>query len=60
MLTLPFEVFGDSGLEQDLDEFSPVHDILGNQVDVPVPVVAQLLIRLLLLSEDLPEVGEVH
>lgn len=60
MGTFPLEILGDSGLEEDLDELAPVHDILGDEVDVPIPVVAELLIGLLLLSEDLPEVGQVH
>ena len=59
MSTLPFEVFGDSGFEEDLDKFSTIHDILGNQINIPVAVVAELLIGLLLLSENFPEVGEV-
>jgi|688.fasta_scaffold462581_2 hypothetical protein len=57
--TFPLEVFGDSGLEKNLDEFSAVHDVLGNEVNVPIPVVAELLIGLFLLSENFPEVGQV-
>ena len=57
--TFPLEIFGDSGLEKNLQEFSTVHDVLRNEVNVPIAVVAELLIWLFLLSEDLPEVSEV-
>jgi len=58
--TLPLEVLGHPGLEEYLDKFASVHDVFGNQIDVPVPVVAQVLVGLLFLSEELPQVGQVY
>lgn len=59
MGTFPFEILGDSGLEKNFDEFSTIHDVLGNKIDVPVPVVTELFVGLLLISEKFPKVGEV-
>ena len=58
--TFPLEVFGDPSLEEDLDQLAAVHDVFGDKVDIPIPIVPQLLIGLLLLTEDLPQVGQVH
>lgn len=59
IFTFPLKILGDSGFEENLHELPPVHDVLGDQVDVPVSIVAELFVRLLLLSENLPQVGQV-
>ena len=59
MFTLPFEVTRDSGLEENLDKFSTVHDVLGDEVDVPVTIVAELFIGFLFVPVNFPEIGEV-
>jgi hypothetical protein len=57
--TFPFKVAGDSGLEKDFDEFSTVHDVLGDKIDVPVSIVAEVFVGFLFVPEEFPEVGEV-
>ena len=57
--TLPFEVARDSGFEKDFDEFSTVHDVLGDKIDVPVPIMAEVFVGFLFVPEEFPEVGEV-
>lgn len=51
IITFPLEISGDSSFEEDLDELATAHDVLGDEVDVPIPVVAQLLGALLAVLE---------
>lgn len=55
----PLEVLGDTSLEKDLDKFSTVHDVLGNEIDIPVSVMSQVLVGFFLVSEEFPKVGQV-
>lgn len=51
---LPFEVLGYSSLEQKFYELSVGHDEFRDQVDVPVPVLAQIFWWFLFFSEVFP------
>lgn len=57
--TFPLKIFGDASLEKNFDKFASVHDVLGNEVNIPVSVVSQILIRLFFLSENFPEICQV-
>ena len=58
--TLPLEVAGDLGVEEHLDELTVGHNELGDQVHIPVSVVAVLLGWLSAWSEHRPQVGQVE
>jgi hypothetical protein len=57
--TLPLEILGHTGLQQDLHQLATADDVLGNQIDIPVTVLAELRWRILAWSEQLPQVREV-
>lgn len=56
----PLEVLGDLGVQEHLDELAVSQNELGDEVDIPVSVVAVLGIRLLVRSESLPQVGQIE
>ena len=56
---LPFEIASHLCMQKHLDKQAIRHDKLGNEVDIPVPVVAVLRGCLSTWTEHLPEVGQV-
>jgi len=58
--SLPLQVSGDSGLEQNLDQISVGHNELRDKIDIPISVHTILLGDFDSRSEKLPKVGQVQ
>lgn len=56
----PFEVLGDLGVQKHLNELAVSHDELGDEIDIPVSVVAVLRSRGRVRSELLPQVSQIE
>jgi hypothetical protein len=55
----PFEVASDLGMKKHLNKDTICHNKLGDQVDIPVTIVTELLRRLDSRAEFLPQIGQV-
>jgi hypothetical protein len=53
------KIFRNSGFKEDFNKFSTAHNILGDKINVPVPIVTQLFWWFFSLLEEFPQVGKI-
>ncbi len=59
MFTFPFQISGNSGFEENLNELTSRHDVLWDEINVPISVMSEFFWRFLFLLEQFPEVGKI-